>query len=195
MASGRQPFAGASGAETLTAILRDTPVPLLQLNPQLPSKLEKIINKALDKNRDERYQATSEMRAELRSLKQAIDSGRSVAPDLRQAAGVEAAPGRSLNRPDRNVHDCCGDECTRTHRGCPGGTRLFLGRKSKLRSRSLRIVPFSGLSGMEDFPSFSPDGKRTAGLHIERCATKNRRPNHSPEAVDAFQESLPEQGS
>ena len=49
MASGRQPFAGASGAETLTAILRDTPVPPSQLNPQLPSKLEKIINKALDK--------------------------------------------------------------------------------------------------------------------------------------------------
>ena len=41
MASGRQPFAGASGAETLTAILRDTPVPSSQFNPQLPSKLKR----------------------------------------------------------------------------------------------------------------------------------------------------------
>ena len=128
MASGRQPFAGASGAETLPAILRDTPVPLLQLNPQLPSKLEKIINKALDKNRDERYQATSEMRAELRSLKQAIDSGRSVAPDLRQAAGVEAAPGAIPEPPGpKRSRLLVMMSALALIVVAAGGTRLFLG--------------------------------------------------------------------
>src|SRR5262252_1879000 len=50
MATGRQPFAGGSGAETLTAILRDRPLSPLQLNPQLPSRLEEIIGKALAKD-------------------------------------------------------------------------------------------------------------------------------------------------
>ena len=49
MATGRQPFAAGSGAETLTAILRDRPVRPLQLNPGLPSRLEEIISKALEK--------------------------------------------------------------------------------------------------------------------------------------------------
>ena len=45
MATGRQPFAGCSGAETLTAILRDRPVSPLQLNPEPPPRLEEIINR------------------------------------------------------------------------------------------------------------------------------------------------------
>src|SRR5262249_41122305 len=69
MATGRQPFASASGAETVTAILRDRPVPPAHLNPQLPSKLEEIIDKALEREREVRYQTASEMHAELRRLK------------------------------------------------------------------------------------------------------------------------------
>ena len=93
MATGRQPFAGGSGAETLTAILRDSPVPPLQLNPELPSKLEEIIHKALEKDREARYQHAADIRADLERLKRDTDSGRSVrsAASLPRPAGVPAA--------------------------------------------------------------------------------------------------------
>ena len=73
MATGRQPFAGGSGAETLTAILRDRPVPPLQLNPQLPSRLEEIIHRSLEKERGLRYQHASEIRTDLKRLKRETD--------------------------------------------------------------------------------------------------------------------------
>ena len=79
MATGRQAFAGGSSAETITAILRDRPVPPSQLNPQLSSKLEETINKALEKDRDLRYQHAADILTDLKRLKRDTDSGRSVA--------------------------------------------------------------------------------------------------------------------
>jgi len=101
MATGRQPFAGGSGAETLTAILRDRPVPPLQLNPELPSRLEEIINKALEKDRNLRYQHAADILTDLKRLKRdsvpahPLPSGASaeefrpsaVAPPVPKAAG------------------------------------------------------------------------------------------------------------
>jgi serine/threonine protein kinase len=78
MATGRQPFAGGSGAETLTAILRDRPVPPLQLNPELPSKLEEIIHKAIEKDREVRYPHAANIRTDLDRLKRDTDSSRSL---------------------------------------------------------------------------------------------------------------------
>jgi serine/threonine protein kinase/DNA-binding winged helix-turn-helix (wHTH) protein len=75
MATGRQPFAAGSGAETLTAILRDRPVRPLQLNPAMPSKLEEIIDKALEKDRELRYQHAADIRTDLKRLKRDTDSG------------------------------------------------------------------------------------------------------------------------
>ena len=79
MATGRQAFAGGSSAETITAILRDRPVPPSQLNPQLSSKLEETINKALEKDRDMRYQHAADILTDVKRLKRDTDSGRSVA--------------------------------------------------------------------------------------------------------------------
>jgi TolB-like protein len=71
-----------------TAILTQAPTPPVRLNPELPDKLEEIINKALEKDREVRYQHASELRADLKRLKRDTDSGRSAA-----AAGVrEVAP-------------------------------------------------------------------------------------------------------
>src|SRR5207245_6851748 len=63
MATGRQPFAGSSSAMIFTAILRDDPAPPSQQNPEINSKLEGIILKALEKDRDLRCQSAAEMRA------------------------------------------------------------------------------------------------------------------------------------
>jgi len=77
MATGELPFRGESSAVIFNAILERDPVPAVRLNPDLPPKLEDIINRALEKKREFRYQHASDMRAELQRLKRDTESGRS----------------------------------------------------------------------------------------------------------------------
>jgi serine/threonine protein kinase len=76
MATGRQAFAGPTTAAIHDAILNRTPASPLHLNPELPAKLEEIISRALEKDRDIRYQVASEMRADLKRLRRDRDWGR-----------------------------------------------------------------------------------------------------------------------
>jgi serine/threonine protein kinase len=77
MATGHLPFLGESTAVIFSAILEKEPIPASRLNPGLPPKLEEVINKALEKDRNLRYQHASDMRADLQRLKRDTDSGRS----------------------------------------------------------------------------------------------------------------------
>jgi serine/threonine protein kinase len=72
MATGKRAFAGDTGPELQEAILTQTPTPAREVNPTLPAKLEEIIGRALEKNREERYQSASETRADLQSLQREI---------------------------------------------------------------------------------------------------------------------------
>ena len=79
MATGRQPFTGNTSAVIFDSILNRAPTAPVRLNPTLPAELERIINKALEKDRDLRYQVAGELRADLKRLRREIDSGKSAA--------------------------------------------------------------------------------------------------------------------
>jgi len=90
MATGTMPFRGDTSAAISNAILERAPIPPVRLNPDVPAKLEDIINKALEKDRNLRYQHAADLRADLQRLKRDTDSGRSAAV----VAGPYSAPER-----------------------------------------------------------------------------------------------------
>src|ERR1700686_2522449 len=79
MLTGKLPFPGSTSAVVLDKILHSAPVALVTLNPAVPAEFERILNKALEKDREVRYQVAAELRADLKRLQRESDSGRTVA--------------------------------------------------------------------------------------------------------------------
>jgi serine/threonine protein kinase len=135
MATGALPFRGESSGVIFKAILDGTPTPAVRLNPDLPPKLEDIINKALEKDRDLRYQHASEMRGDLKRLRRDCDSGRlnvaeTSVPDL-----------AARQRPSANSAGISG---TATEPPTPPSGRPVV-EVEKQRARSLTLALFPAL--------------------------------------------------
>jgi len=131
MATGSLPFRGETSAAIFDSIFNRSPVAPVRLNPDLPAKLEDVINKALEKDRNLRYQHAADMRADLQRLKRDSDSKRSVAV-MAQAEGGEP-PGHSSR--GRTTSAASIDHST----AAPGGGTAFL-RRAGRAVLSLRIL-------------------------------------------------------
>jgi tetratricopeptide (TPR) repeat protein len=108
MATGKMPFPGSSSGEMIGAILHLQPEPPSKINPQIPAALEGVILRALEKDRNLRYQHASDMRAELRRLQRDSESGKYPRPSTgaitaaeRVQSGAHSAPSQTGARKTR----------------------------------------------------------------------------------------------
>jgi TolB-like protein/predicted Ser/Thr protein kinase len=155
MATGTAPFRGATSGAVLSEILTKAPTAPLRLNPDLPDQLERIIDKALEKDRQLRYQSASEMRADLQRLRRDTTSGR-----LAAASGVAAGPAR---RPSRRVI-WIGAGAAALVLALLGVSRLIpglwraeprQGAPGAAATTSIAVLPFVNMSGEQDNEYFS----------------------------------------
>ena len=94
MITGRVPFPGETPTETISLILQKEPAPLTRFSREVPAELDRIVNKALTKNREERYQSAKDLLIDLRNLKRKLEVdaeiGRTVQPELRDAKSTRS---------------------------------------------------------------------------------------------------------
>jgi len=96
MATGHQPFSGGTSAVVFDAILNRAPTPPVRLNPELPPEIERVVNTALEKDRELRYQSAAEIKTDLKRVKRDTESGRTgVASSAPAPAAVAPASGRT----------------------------------------------------------------------------------------------------
>ncbi|HEY8459193.1 MAG TPA: protein kinase [Blastocatellia bacterium] len=156
MIAGRTPFNGVNAVEVMGAILNQEPRPLLpdlrEVRPAVAAELERVIAKALSKNRDDRYHTADEMLADLRKLKR----------ELTALASVPAAIGKTVKAAKgiRELRLAAAPLLAMVMIGAA----VYLSR-GHFGARSPTIWNprhFAGLPGKEDHPSFSPDGSQLA---------------------------------
>jgi len=159
MATGRPAFSGSTSALIFDSILNKAPTSPIRLNPDLPPELERIIDKALEKDRGVRCQSAAELRADLRRLKRDTDSGRAAAAVLGPRALKQAAPSHT-SRSKRWILGLAGALVTILAATTIG---LFVSRRPR---HTQEMVQHQLTANPSDDPvlaqALSPDGKYLA---------------------------------
>jgi serine/threonine protein kinase/tetratricopeptide (TPR) repeat protein len=147
MATGSLPFRGDTSAVIFEAILNRSPVTPVRLNPEVPPKLEEIIHKALQKDRELRCQSAAELRADLKRLKREIDTDR-VSVSVASTSGVILSEAKDLSAIAGTKRDSSGQQVvpqndTRVSAVAPAWWR----RKSILAIAAIGLLVLLGVGG------------------------------------------------
>jgi Tol biopolymer transport system component/serine/threonine protein kinase len=161
MATGRPAFPGATTAVIFDAILHKAPTAPVRLNPEIPPKLEDVINRLLEKDRELRYQHASDLRAELKRMKRDSDSGRSATAGVVESGVAGATPAPTPARPAWSRWAfMVGAVGVLAVLGALGW-RLLSSREAE-PATDFEIVPLTTDGGEKDSPALSPDGELVA---------------------------------
>jgi eukaryotic-like serine/threonine-protein kinase len=148
MSTGALPFRGESAAEIFKAILDSAPSPAVRFNPDVPAELERVIAKALEKDRNLRYQSAADLRSDLTRLKRNLDSGRA-ATGSAMGIPVVSASSASLPAAQARKHKYLAAGVTSVVLVAVVATGAFLlhGKSTTGRIDSVVVLPFVNATG------------------------------------------------
>jgi Tol biopolymer transport system component/serine/threonine protein kinase len=161
MATGRMAFPGSTAAVIFDAILHKAPTAPVSLNPTLPPKLEEIINRLLEKDRDLRYQTAADLRGELKRFRRDSGSGPSAARDAAISSGPSVTTPIPVSRPRWRTLALPLGAAALTILGGLGGW-LLTSRSREAPTTPVQIVPFTSDGGLKWTHQLSPDGEKVA---------------------------------
>ena len=167
--AGRQPFEAQTSSDVLSLILQKEPLPLAHSLPEVPAELERIVRKALRKDREERYQTIKDLMIDLRNLRRELE----VEAEIERSApskllGNEATPPASETRPDlsatvserRHIHRIWYIVAAITLILLSAGVMLWVARMEKRGTSPVApIMRLTSDGGLTTDPALSPDGK------------------------------------
>ena len=169
MATGRKPFDRGSVGLVFRAILQESPPPPRTVNPSLPARLDEIIAKALERDRDERYQTASDLRVDLKRLQRAEESARS---SVSAPAAPRQAPENFIKRRWSHVAGAM----VVLILTALAILNWYTPESQTLPEATMRQVTFNSTEEPVFLASLSPDGKYLAygdsgGIHLRQSDT------------------------